>query len=48
VVFAARRRLAGSAVAGAVRGAADYQQGDSFRILYIHVPSAWMSLFVSR
>ncbi|MFC7301148.1 heme ABC transporter permease CcmC [Cognatiluteimonas weifangensis] len=22
---------------------ADYQQGDSFRILYIHVPSAWMS-----
>ncbi len=25
---------------------ADYQQGDSFRIIYIHVPSAWMSLFV--
>ena len=25
---------------------ADYQQGDSFRILYIHVPSAWMSMFV--
>jgi len=25
---------------------ADYQQGDSFRILYIHVPCAWMSLFV--
>lgn len=25
---------------------ADYQQGDSFRILYIHVPSAWMSLMV--
>ena len=23
---------------------ADYQQGDSFRILYIHVPSAWMSM----
>src|SRR3546814_12124983 len=23
---------------------ADYQQGDSFRILYVHVPSAWMSL----
>ena len=22
----------------------DYQQGDSFRILYVHVPSAWMSL----
>jgi len=25
---------------------ADYQQGESFRILYIHVPAAWMSLFV--
>lgn len=25
---------------------ADYQQGDSFRILYIHVPAAWMSMAV--
>lgn len=24
----------------------DYQQGDSYRIMFIHVPSAWMSLFV--
>ncbi len=24
---------------------ADYQQGQSFRIIYIHAPSAWMSLF---
>jgi heme exporter protein C len=24
----------------------DYQQGDSARILYIHVPSAWMSLMI--
>ncbi len=23
----------------------DYQQGNSYRILFIHVPSAWMSLF---
>jgi len=23
----------------------DYQQGDSYRILFIHVPCAWMSLF---
>ncbi|MDE2196469.1 MAG: heme ABC transporter permease [Gammaproteobacteria bacterium] len=23
----------------------DYQQGDGFRIIYIHVPSAWMSMF---
>ena len=25
---------------------ADYKQGESFRILYIHVPAAWMSLFI--
>ena len=25
---------------------ADYQQGDSYRIIFIHVPSAWMSLFI--
>lgn len=24
---------------------ADYQQGDSVRIMYVHVPAAWMSLF---
>jgi len=24
----------------------DYQQGESVRIIYVHVPSAWMSLFV--
>ena len=23
---------------------ADYQQGDAFRIIYVHVPSAWLSL----
>ena len=32
--------------AGLVLAPADYQQGDSFRIMYIHVPAAWMSLFV--
>jgi heme exporter protein C len=25
---------------------ADYQQGESFRIIYVHVPAAWMSLFI--
>jgi heme exporter protein C len=25
---------------------ADYQQGENFRILYLHVPAAWMSLFI--
>ncbi len=24
----------------------DYQQGESYRIMFVHVPSAWMSLFV--
>ena len=24
---------------------ADYQQGDTVRIIYIHVPSAWLALF---
>lgn len=25
---------------------ADYQQGQSYRIMFIHVPSAWMSMFI--
>lgn len=24
----------------------DYQQSDAFRIIYIHVPAAWMSMFI--
>ena len=31
---------------GLVFAPADYQQGESFRIIYVHVPSAWMSLFI--
>ncbi|WJW76818.1 heme ABC transporter permease [Thiohalobacter sp. IOR34] len=31
---------------GLVLAPADYQQGDSFRIMYVHVPAAWMSLFI--
>ncbi|MDH3315103.1 MAG: heme ABC transporter permease [Gammaproteobacteria bacterium] len=31
---------------GLVLAPPDYQQGDSYRIIFIHVPSAWMSLFV--
>ena len=31
---------------GLFRVPADYQQGDSYRILFVHVPSAWMSLFI--
>ncbi len=33
-------------VGGLVYAPADYQQGDGFRIIYVHVPSAWMSMFV--
>jgi heme exporter protein C len=32
-------------VGGLVFAPADYQQGDAFRIIYVHVPSAWLSLF---
>jgi len=31
---------------GLVLAPADYQQGDAFRILYVHAPSAWMSMFI--
>ena len=40
----------GLTVVGAYMGLflapADYQQGDSFRIIYVHVPAAWLSLFI--
>ncbi len=46
--------LAGSCLAlmlaglylGLVVAPPDYQQGDSYRIMFIHVPSAWMSMFI--
>ncbi len=31
---------------GLVVAPTDYQQGDSYRIMFIHVPAAWMSMFV--
>ena len=31
---------------GLVVAPADYQQGESYRIMYVHVPAAWMSLFI--
>ena len=30
---------------GLIMSPADYQQGDSVRIMYVHVPAAWMALF---
>jgi len=31
---------------GLVKGPADYQQGESVRIMYLHVPAAWMSMMI--
>jgi heme exporter protein C len=31
---------------GLVAAPADYQQGEGFRIIYVHAPTAWMSLMV--
>ncbi|MDH5517230.1 MAG: heme ABC transporter permease [Gammaproteobacteria bacterium] len=31
---------------GLIAAPTDYQQGESYRIIYIHVPAAWMSLFI--
>jgi len=31
---------------GLVQAPPDYQQGDTVRIMYVHVPAAWMAMFV--
>jgi heme exporter protein C len=31
---------------GLIIAPTDYQQGDSYRIMFVHVPAAWMSMFV--
>ena len=31
---------------GLVEAPPDYQQGESYRIIFVHVPSAWMSMFI--
>ncbi len=38
--------LAGGLYWSLVVAPADYQQGDAARIMFVHVPAAWMSLFV--
>ena len=37
--------LAAGLVLGLVASPADYQQGETVRIMYVHVPSAWMAIF---
>jgi heme exporter protein C len=31
---------------GLIEAPPDYQQGESYRIIFVHVPAAWMSLFI--
>jgi heme exporter protein C len=38
--------LAGGVYAALFRSPPDYQQGETVRIMYIHVPAAWMALLV--
>jgi heme exporter protein C len=46
--LAALAALAGSAglVTGFLLAPTDYQQGDAYRIIYLHVPAAWLSMLV--
>ncbi len=38
--------LAAGLYGGLIEAPPDYQQGESYRIIFVHVPSAWMSLFI--
>jgi heme exporter protein C len=38
--------LLGAMYDGLVIAPPDYQQGDGFRIIYVHVPAAWLSLMI--
>jgi heme exporter protein C len=38
--------IVGGLWGGLVLAPPDYQQGDGYRIIYVHAPSAWMSLMV--
>lgn len=45
LMSAAALAIATGTVAGLGFAPPDYQQGDAFRIIYVHAPSAWLSLF---
>ena len=38
--------MAAGLYGGLVAAPPDYQQGESYRIIFVHVPSAWLSLFI--
>lgn len=44
-LWSAAALLALGAWGGLVLAPPDYLQGDGFRIIYVHVPSAWLSMF---
>ena len=45
LAVAAVALLAYGVYGGLVLAPPDYQQGEGFRIIYVHVPAAWLSLF---
>lgn len=45
-VIGALLAFAAGLYGGYITAPADYQQGDAFRIIYVHVPAAWMAMFV--
>ena len=38
--------MLGGLYGGLIAAPPDYQQGESYRIIFVHVPSAWMSMFI--
>lgn len=38
--------LAAGLYGGLITAPPDYQQGDAYRVIFVHVPSAWMSMFI--
>jgi heme exporter protein C len=45
VAVAAALCIGGGLYQGLILSPADYQQGETVRIMYVHVPSAWMAMF---
>ncbi|MBT7209481.1 MAG: cytochrome c biogenesis protein CcsA, partial [Gammaproteobacteria bacterium] len=38
--------IIGGLYGGLILAPTDYQQGESYRIIFVHVPAAWMSMFI--
>ncbi len=46
LLIAAVVLFAAGCYVGLVMAPSDYQQGDAYRIIYLHVPTAWMSMLI--